>query len=99
MLRNAAYIGEWSYKKLEWRKVPGTNIRRPRPRPTSEVITQTFPERRIIDEETWEAVRARAAAVAAKYRGKSDKQDAAPGARTSYPSRACSSAPCAAHPS
>src|SRR5690606_26816147 len=35
MLRNESYIGWWTFKKKEWRKVPGTNNRRYRNRPES----------------------------------------------------------------
>mgnify|MGYP000163780519 CR=1 FL=1 len=70
ILQNRAYIGEWTWNKREWRKVPGTNKRRPRLRRPEEVIVQTFPERRIVATEIWDLVRRRASAVTAKYKGK-----------------------------
>lgn len=84
MLHNEAYVGVATFKKREWRKLPGSNKRRYRKRPTSEVIRREYPERRIIDAETWAAVQARLLAVRAKY--KSDKMNGtAPGHRTVYP--------------
>lgn len=38
ILHNESYTGGWKYKAKEWRKVPGTNIRRYRKRDDSEVI-------------------------------------------------------------
>jgi site-specific DNA recombinase len=69
-LRNEAYTGKWAYKKRQWFKVPGTNIRRPRPRQASEVLHFDRPELRIIEPELWEAVQARLVAVAAHYKPK-----------------------------
>lgn len=83
ILHNGAYIGEWKYNVREWRKVPGTNTRRPRKRPESEVIVQMFPERRIVPVELWDRVQARAAEVAARYGGKRN-QRVAPGNKTKY---------------
>jgi hypothetical protein len=68
VLQNKAYIGEFSFKKKQWVKVPDTNVRRYRWRPESEVMRRSQPELRIIDEETWEAVQTRIAAVRAFYR-------------------------------
>jgi DNA invertase Pin-like site-specific DNA recombinase len=83
ILHNRAYIGEWTWNRREWRKLPGTNVRRPRARKAEDVITQTYPERRIIDPETWDRVRKRASAVSAKYKGKGGAL-VAPGNRTQY---------------
>jgi DNA invertase Pin-like site-specific DNA recombinase len=84
ILHNKAYIGEWSWNKRQWRKLPGTNIRRPRPRKAEEVIEKSYPERRIVPPELWESARSRASAVAAKYR-RSGGALVAPGNRTQYP--------------
>lgn len=65
-------------------RVPGTNIRRPRARDASEVITKTYPERRIIEPELSDAVRARATAVRARYKSKSGAMTA-PGHPTRFP--------------
>lgn len=88
ILQNKAYIGEFSFKKKQWVKVPDTNVRRYRRRPESEVMRRSQPELRIIDEETWEAVQARIAAVRAFYTKTPDGQPkgrALPGKPTSYP--------------
>jgi site-specific DNA recombinase len=82
---NRAYVGEWSYNRREWRKVPGTNVRRPRERDASEMIVQNFPDRRIVPPEIWDRVRQRAAAVSARYKKDSRAGDTAPGHRTHYP--------------
>jgi len=67
MLRNATYVGEWSFKKRQWRKLPGTNTRRYRDRPEADVIRQLRPELAIIERALWDEVRARAEAVRATY--------------------------------
>jgi site-specific DNA recombinase len=88
ILRNETYTGEFAFKKKEWRKVPGTNIRRYRHRPESEVMRRTQPELRIIDAETWEEARTRLAAVAAFYTRSVDgkpKGRARAGKATTYP--------------
>lgn len=84
IVRNEAYVGNWTFKKKLWVKLPGTNIRRYRDRDPSQIIRREYPERRIIDEETWNAVRARAAAVRARYTGKRSG-NTAPGRGTAYP--------------
>lgn len=73
ILRNRAYIGERTFKKRQWVKIPGTNTRRYRRRDKSEVIQQVHPELAIIDQDLWEQVRARADSVRATYK------DSAPG--------------------
>jgi site-specific DNA recombinase len=84
MLLNEAYVGMWSFKKRLWQKVPGTNERRSRERNANEVIRREYPERRIIDVEVWDAVRARSTAVRARYIGKRTP-GSAPGRITNYP--------------
>lgn len=69
MLHNKTYTGEWSFKQTEWRKVPGTNKRRPRDRAESDVIEQSRPHLRIIDPELWEKVQERLKVVHARYVG------------------------------
>jgi DNA invertase Pin-like site-specific DNA recombinase len=88
MLHNRAYIGHWKYKDNEWVKVPGTNDRRPRPRDPSEVIHREYPERCIIDADTWNAVQARLASVRACYVKPKDGQPKGAvqsGRRNAYP--------------
>ena len=53
MLHNESYVGRWSFKKKEWRKVPGTNNRRYRRRDECEVIRKAYEQRRIISDELW----------------------------------------------
>jgi broad specificity phosphatase PhoE len=76
-------MGEWSYNKREWRKDPDINARRPHRRAAADVIVKSYPERRIVSAEVWESVRARASAVAARYRGEQGKV-VAPGNKTTY---------------
>ncbi len=86
-LHNVAYVGLWSYKKRQWRKLPGTNTRRPRAREEREILRQEYPERRIIAEDVWEAVSARLKRVRAHYvhEGREPNAEASvPGRRTSY---------------
>lgn len=84
VLHNEAYVGVSEFKRREWRKVPGSNKRRYRTRPESEVIRREYPERRIVDAETWAAVQARLVEVRAKYK-KGAMEKKAPGNRTAYP--------------
>jgi DNA invertase Pin-like site-specific DNA recombinase len=83
-LRNSAYTGAWSFGKRQWRKVPGTNIRRPRPRPESDVIRTEHPDRRIVDQQTWDEVQARIRRVSDFYtKGKAGAPRAS-GRRTTH---------------
>ena len=82
ILRNEAYVGKWTWRRRQWKKLPGTNTRRPRERASHEVLHMEFPERRIVSEELWNAVAARRRAVHEKYSG---KRNGAPGQRTNYP--------------
>jgi len=85
ILHNRAYIGEWTYKRREWLKVPETNRRMYRDRPEHEVIRQSFPERRIIDQTTWDEVHLRLKRVHAHYVKGASKAGGNTGKRTSYP--------------
>lgn len=85
MLYNRAYIGEWTYKKREWIKNPETNRRVYRARPEDEIMRQTFPERRIIDPDTWNEVHARLKRVREHYVKGTSKAGGNTGKRTSYP--------------
>ena len=84
-LHNAAYIGEWTYKRRQWVKAPGTNARRPRLRAESDVIAQVFPERRIVDQGVWDATQQRLRSVRAFYSRRADGDRAVPGRSTTYP--------------
>lgn len=84
IVRNRAYIGEWSYGAREWVKVPGTNVRRPRKRDAADVHHDVRPELRIIDQPLWDSVQARIQAIAQKYKAPK-RGPGAPCRRTSYP--------------
>lgn len=85
MLHNESYVGTWTHGKRKWRKVPGTNKRRPTKGANPRVFDR--PHLRIIDDETWTAVQARLAAVAAHYKRSTDghaKGRSAPRRATTY---------------
>lgn len=87
MLHNESYTGKWSYKKRQWRKLPGTNKRRPTPRPAEQVFSEEFAERRIIDPDTWDAVQSRLLAVRTHFSRTKDgkpKGRSIPGRATPY---------------
>ena len=82
MLRNAAYIGQWSFGVKRWVKEPETGARRPRNASEEDVQTFARPHLRIVDHQLWEQVQARIQNTSGKYGGRSA---AAPVRRTSYP--------------
>jgi DNA invertase Pin-like site-specific DNA recombinase len=84
-LRNPAYIGEWTFRKLQWKKVPGTNTRRPRPTPAADVIRSKHPERRIIEKEIWDAVQTRLRSVSEFYTNGKSGRNGRPGRSTTHP--------------
>ncbi|MFO0617263.1 MAG: recombinase family protein [Polyangiaceae bacterium] len=84
MLRRSMYRGITTFNKREWRKIPGTNCRRYKTRPDADVIRSMHPDRQIVDDELWDAVRARASSVAEKYKAAGDRLRASVG-RGSYP--------------
>lgn len=87
MLHNEKYVGEWTFKKRQWRKVPGTNIRRPRLRPEAEVMRQQREHLRIIPDEVWQAVQTRLHEVRTHYTKTADgrpKGRSAPGGSTPH---------------
>jgi DNA invertase Pin-like site-specific DNA recombinase len=67
MLHNEAYIGWWTFNRRQWMKVPGTNIRRPKPKDSKAVIRREHKDRRIVDEALWTAAQERLAAIRACY--------------------------------
>lgn len=73
ILNNELYIGRLVWNRLRYIKDPATGKRVSRLNPSSEWIVQDVPELRIIDQELWDRVKARQAAVAL---GKQDKPDA-----------------------
>lgn len=85
ILHNATYAGTWTHGKRKWRKVPGTNKRRPTKGATPHVFDR--PHLRIVDAATWTAVQARLAAVATHYTRSADghaKGRSVPGRSTTY---------------
>jgi site-specific DNA recombinase len=88
ILANPAYVGDWTWRKKRWERVPADDRddkdrRLPKPRDPSEVRTRHSEGQRIVPQALWERVRKRAASVRAKYKGAS--KGASPGNRTSYP--------------
>ena len=69
MLKRELYKGERIWNKSEFRKVPGTNKRRSRPRPQSQWKRITLPELAIVSEELWDDVQTRLKSFADKSRG------------------------------
>jgi DNA invertase Pin-like site-specific DNA recombinase len=59
VLNNELYIGRLVWNRSQWLKDPDTGKRTRFVRPREEWIIEDHPELRIIDEETWAAVRAR----------------------------------------
>lgn len=83
ILANEAYIGWWTWRKRRWVRDPDSGHRQPRSRAADEVMRREFPDRRIIEQQLWDRVRARAAEVSAKYKGKGTR--GTPGQTTEYP--------------
>ena len=81
-LSNRAYIGEWTFKRNQWCKVPGSNARRPRRRSDAEILRQKYPERRIIEQQIFDAVQRRLGEIRACYAKGGNGQS---GRRTTYP--------------
>ena len=59
MLLNERYAGRWAFGERQWVRVPGTNKRRPRPRPPEDVMRMEREDLRIVDEATWQVVHKR----------------------------------------
>ncbi len=67
ILNNELYIGRLIWNRLRYLKDPSTGKRVSRLNPESEWIVKGVPELRIVDDELWQAVKARQAATSAKY--------------------------------
>lgn len=61
ILNNELYIGKLVWNRQRFVKDPDTGKRQARPNPECEWITQEVPELRILDDELWQAVKARQA--------------------------------------
>jgi site-specific DNA recombinase len=68
MLKRELYKGERIWNKSEFRKVPGTNTRRSRPRPDNQWKRVSQPELAIVSKELWDEVQARLKSFADKCR-------------------------------
>lgn len=67
ILNNELYIGRLIWNRLRYLKDPSTGKRVSRLNPESEWIVKGVPQLRIVDDELWQAVKARQAATSAKY--------------------------------
>jgi site-specific DNA recombinase len=67
ILHNELYVGRMVWNRQRFLKDPDTGKRVARPNPQSAWIVKEIPELRIIDDETWEAVRDRYASVQRKW--------------------------------
>jgi site-specific DNA recombinase len=56
MLKRSQYVGDVVWNRCVFKKVPGTNQRRSRPRPESEWVKRSAPELAIVSRELWDAV-------------------------------------------
>ena len=61
ILNNEMYVGKIVWNRQRFVKDPDTGRRQARPNPESEWITQDVPELRILDDDLWQAVKARQA--------------------------------------
>ncbi|KAB2759883.1 recombinase family protein [Brucella anthropi] len=59
ILNNEMYVGKIVWNRQRFVKDPDTGKRQARPNPESEWVTQEAPELRILDDELWDAVKAR----------------------------------------
>ena len=66
ILNNEMYIGRMVWNRQRFIKDPDTGKRQARPNPAPEWIMQEVPELRILDEDLWNAVKARQAAIKIK---------------------------------
>jgi len=67
ILNNELYIGRLIWNRLRYLKDPSTGKRVSRLNPDSEGIVRDVPELRIVDDELWQAVKARQAVISARY--------------------------------
>ncbi len=61
ILSNQLYVGEMIWNRTQWIKDPDTGVKKRFERPESEWIVKDMPELRIIDQNLWDAVKARQA--------------------------------------
>lgn len=63
VLNNELYVGRLVWNRLRYVKDPDTGKRVSRPNPPSQWVTTSVPELRIVDDELWNEVKARQAAM------------------------------------
>lgn len=63
ILNNEMYVGKLVWNRQRFLKDPDTGKRQARPNPESEWIIQEVPELRILDDDLWQAAKARQAAI------------------------------------
>jgi DNA invertase Pin-like site-specific DNA recombinase len=85
MLHNEKYAGVWRFKTTQWIKDPETGQRKCFKRPADEVIVDERPELRIVDAQTWQAVKDRLASVHAHYTRNVEGRASTPLPKTYYP--------------
>lgn len=69
LINNELYIGRLVWNRLRYVKDPTTGKRVSRLNPRDKWITTEVPELRIVDDELWQAAKARQAEPAIKYAG------------------------------
>ncbi len=74
ILHNELYIGRLVWNKLRYLKDPDSGKRVSRPNPESEWVISQVPALRIVDDELWQAVQARYAAVQKKWTTRRTRQ-------------------------
>lgn len=67
LVNNKLYIGRLIWNRLRYLKDPSTGRRVSRLNPESEWIVKDVPDLRIVDDELWQAVRARQGEIAEKF--------------------------------
>ncbi|MDH3660463.1 MAG: recombinase family protein [Alphaproteobacteria bacterium] len=67
LLNNELYVGRLVWNRLRYIKDPDTGKRVSRPNPKSDWVVQRVPELRIIEDDLWEQVKERQAAILAKF--------------------------------
>ncbi len=67
LVNNELYVGRLIWNRLRYIKDPSTGKRVSRLNPESEWIVKDVPELRIVDDELWQAVRARQGEIAEKF--------------------------------
>lgn len=70
MLLNVRYVGEWTWNKRQWVRVPGKKAKRALQRGSEEWTSTKRPDLAIIDQPLWDAVQARFGARRSASKGR-----------------------------